>query len=38
VYSAGIQPWINCGIRLNHDGRTLDAQVPNPVNNPEPKK
>ena len=37
VYTAGIQPWINCGIRLNHDGRTLDAQAPNPVNNPEPK-
>jgi hypothetical protein len=30
VYSAGIQPWINCGIRLNHDGRTLDAQPPQP--------
>ena len=28
VYQAGIQPWINCGIRLNHDGRTLDAQPP----------
>jgi hypothetical protein len=28
VFSAGIQPWINCGIRLNHDGRTLDAQAP----------
>jgi hypothetical protein len=28
VYSAGIQPWINCGIRLNHDGRTLDPQPP----------
>jgi hypothetical protein len=27
VYSAGIQPWINCGVRLNHDGRTLDPQV-----------
>lgn len=26
VYSAGIQPWINCGVRLNHDGRTLDPQ------------
>lgn len=26
VYSAGIQPWINCGIRVNHDGRTLDPQ------------
>lgn len=20
---AGIQPWINCGVRLSHDGRTL---------------
>lgn len=30
VYSAGIQPWINCGIRLNHDGRTLDPQAPQP--------
>jgi hypothetical protein len=28
VYTAGIQPWINCGIRLNHDGRTLDPQPP----------
>jgi len=26
VYQAGFQPWINCGIRLNHDGRTLDPQ------------
>jgi hypothetical protein len=23
VYSVGIQPWINCGVRLSHDGRTL---------------
>lgn len=30
VWSAGIQPWINCGIRLNHDGRTLDPQPPQP--------
>jgi hypothetical protein len=30
VYSAGIQPWINCGIRVNHDGRTLDPQPPQP--------
>jgi len=30
VYSAGIQPWINCGIRLSHDGRTLDSQPPQP--------
>jgi len=28
VYSAGIQPWINCGVRLTHDGRTLDPQPP----------
>jgi len=33
VYSAGIQPWINCGIRLSHDGRTLDPQ-PQPPQNP----
>lgn len=30
VYQAGIQPWMNCGIRVNHDGRTLDAQPPPP--------
>jgi hypothetical protein len=30
VYEAGIQPWINCGIRLSHDGRTLDPQAPQP--------
>lgn len=36
VYEAGIQPWINCGIRLNHDGRTLDPQPANPQNNPSP--
>jgi hypothetical protein len=36
VFQAGIQPWINCGIRLNHDGRTLDPQPPNPQNNPSP--
>src|SRR5882757_3932566 len=30
VWTAGIQPWINCGIRLNHDGRTLDPQAPQP--------
>jgi len=30
AYQAGIQPWINCGIRLNHDGRTLDPQSPQP--------
>lgn len=24
VREAGFQPWINCGIRLSHDGRTLD--------------
>lgn len=34
VWSAGIQPWINCGIRLNHDGRTLDPQPANPANQP----
>ena len=34
VFSAGIQPWINCGIRLNHDGRTIDPQPPNPANQP----
>jgi hypothetical protein len=28
VWTAGIQPWINCGVRLNHDGRTLDPQPP----------
>lgn len=26
VLTAGIQPWINCGIRLSHDGRTMDPQ------------
>lgn len=36
VYEAGIQPWINCGIRLNHDGRTIDPQTPLPQNNPSP--
>jgi len=36
VFSVGIQPWINCGIRLNHDGRTLDPQPAMPVNNPFP--
>jgi hypothetical protein len=30
VYAAGIQPWINCGVRLSHDGRTLDPQAPQP--------
>jgi hypothetical protein len=30
VRKAGYQPWINCGIRLNHDGRTLDPQPPTP--------
>jgi len=34
VWSAGIQPWINCGIRLNHDGRTCDPQPATPTNNP----
>jgi hypothetical protein len=23
VREAGFQPWINCGVRLSHDGRTL---------------
>lgn len=36
AYSVGIQPWINCGIRLNHDGRTVDPQPPNPAANAEP--
>ncbi len=39
VREAGYQPWINCGIRLMHDGRTLDPQVPvnssNPMPNPQ---
>ena len=26
VREAGFQPWLHCGIRLNHDGRTFDAQ------------
>ena len=34
VYRAGIQPWINCGIRLNHDGRTCDPQPIMPANQP----
>src|SRR5271166_4650295 len=36
MFSVGIQPWINCGIRFNHDGRTCDPQPANPVNNPSP--
>jgi hypothetical protein len=32
AYQAGIQPWINCGVRLSHDGRTLDPQIPQPRN------
>jgi hypothetical protein len=24
---AGIQPWTNCSIRLNHDGRTWDGKI-----------
>lgn len=33
---AGIQPWINCGIRLSHDGRTLDPQpIPVPAEPPK---
>ena len=27
VRQAGFQPWINCGVRLNHDGRTFDVQT-----------
>lgn len=27
---AGIQGWIHCGVRLSHDGRTLDPQPPMP--------
>jgi hypothetical protein len=30
VYQAGFQGWIHCGIRLSHDGRTLDPQAPQP--------
>ena len=30
VREAGFQGWINCGVRLSHDGRTLDAQPPQP--------
>ena len=30
LFQAGIPAWINCGIRLNHDGRTLDVQPPVP--------
>jgi hypothetical protein len=37
-FSAGIQPWLNCGIRLNHDGRTVDPQPANFVNNPTPEQ
>ena len=36
VFLAGIQPWINCGIRLNHDGRTCDPQPLQPANQPSP--
>jgi len=36
MWLAGVQPWINCGIRLNHDGRTCDPQPANPVNQPSP--
>jgi hypothetical protein len=28
VREAGYQAWIHCGVRLSHDGRTLDSQVP----------
>ena len=30
VREAGYQGWIHCGIRLSHDGRTLDPQAPQP--------
>jgi hypothetical protein len=36
VFQTGIQPWMNCGIRLNHDGRTVDPQGPNTHANPDP--
>jgi hypothetical protein len=36
VYEAGFQGWINCGIRLNHDGRTLDPQPPQPDTSARP--
>jgi hypothetical protein len=32
---AGFQGWINCGIRVNHDGRTLDPQENMPVSQPK---
>jgi glycosyltransferase involved in cell wall biosynthesis len=38
VYNMGITPWINCGIRLNHDGRTCDPQPQPVVNNPTPEQ
>ena len=31
---AGFQGWINCGIRVNHDGRTLDPQQNMPATQP----
>ncbi len=30
VREAGFQGWIHCGVRLSHDGRTLDPQPPQP--------
>lgn len=30
VREAGFQGWIHCGVRLSHDGRTLDPQSPQP--------
>ena len=37
VFNAGIQPWINCSIRLNHDGRTFDPQPPQPETSTLPR-
>lgn len=34
VREAGFQGWINCGIRLSHDGRTLDTPPPPAPINP----
>jgi len=30
VREAGYQGWMHCGVRLSHDGRTLDPQPPQP--------
>jgi hypothetical protein len=36
VREAGIQGWIHCGVRLSHDGRTLDPQpIPVPLEPPK---